>query len=72
MLASDFGPYRDWGAVHLVPEKREWDRRLEIMLDFETRKTWEAVQWERVYRERLEVRWQDWADAYSGLLGGAS
>jgi glycosyltransferase involved in cell wall biosynthesis len=72
MLASDFGPYRDWGAVHLVPEKREWDKRLETMLDFETRKTWEAVQWERVYRERLEVRWQDWADAYSGLLGGAS
>ena len=67
MLASDFGPYRDWGAVHLVPEKREWDKRLEMMLDYDTRRTWEAVQYERVSKEDIQIRWTDWADTYEAL-----
>jgi len=68
MLASDFGPYREWAACHLVPEKREWDKRLEVMLDYDMRRTWEAVQYERVQREDLAVRWSDWADTYGALL----
>jgi hypothetical protein len=67
MLATDFGPYSEWNAVAVVPEKRLWDKCLETMCDFSLRFLCEQEQWERVQKEDLSIRWQDWYSCYSDI-----